>query len=158
MAVPGVTELEGTRLRMFRRRRGMTEKELADIIGVDPQLIIGWETMEAWCHDRVIIDRLAQALNYPPSSFSGSEIDPLGDDTCSFRPFVDGSSDTYDVEGMAKFGVECACCDKYETIEIEDTPDCQDVADKMFGDMGWVEFEEDYFLCPSCYKMGEPDK
>lgn len=72
-----VIELEASRLLVARRRRGMTHEALAEATGISAGTLRDWETKEAWCNSQDAVDKLATALNFPPSFFVASEIETL---------------------------------------------------------------------------------
>lgn len=82
-ALPQV--LEGSRLTVARRRRGLSQSELAAKIGVTEKKLRAWEDKQEWCEDKEIILKLAWALRFPVGFFTGPEIELLDPERISFR-------------------------------------------------------------------------
>jgi Zn-dependent peptidase ImmA (M78 family)/DNA-binding XRE family transcriptional regulator len=72
------------RLALARRRRGLTKKELADIVGVTARAITAYETDEYPPSDEVL-DHLARALEFPRAFFFGENLDEPDEGIASFR-------------------------------------------------------------------------
>ena len=49
-------------LRKFRDNKNLTQKELADMLGVTPQAVSKWERSES-CPDIVLLPRLSEILD-----------------------------------------------------------------------------------------------
>lgn len=77
--------LEGSRLTVARRRRGLSQSELAAKIGVTEKMLRAWEDKREWCEDKEIIIKLAWALKFPFAWFTGPEIELLDPERISFR-------------------------------------------------------------------------
>lgn len=70
-------ELEGSRLKTARRRRGLTHEELSKATGIGAGMLQDWEDCNAWCNSQEAINNLALALKFPPGFFVGPEIEIL---------------------------------------------------------------------------------
>lgn len=70
-------ELEGTRLKTARRRRGLSLQELSALVDVRAAVLEDWEECRAWCNSEEVIQRLALSLKFPPGFFTGPEIENL---------------------------------------------------------------------------------
>lgn len=73
-----------SRISLARRRRGITKKGLADLIGVTPNTILRYETGEILVSDEVA-QKIACSLGFPLAFFEGREIDEPRRDNASFR-------------------------------------------------------------------------
>ena len=76
-----------TRLSLARKRRGSTQKSLAEALGVDRKTIVRYENGIVDPPGPVIA-RLALLLNFPVTFFSGDDIDEPSADGASFRGFA----------------------------------------------------------------------
>ena len=77
--------LEGTRLSVARRRRGMKQSELARKLDVPEKTIKAWEDKTEYCEDKEIVLKLAFFLHFPPQFFYQPEIELLDESQVSFR-------------------------------------------------------------------------
>lgn len=73
-----------SRLKLARKRRGLTMTRLADLISVEPRSISAYESGE-FTPDTVKRQQLAKALRFPVSFFSGDDLEQLSPDIASFR-------------------------------------------------------------------------
>lgn len=76
--IPGRTDSLnfGRRLRLFRKRHGLTQAELGAIVSVDQTTVSGWERGAEQPRDWYIhADTIADALNVPVSALTGEESD-----------------------------------------------------------------------------------
>lgn len=69
--------LEGSRLAVARRRRGLKQSELAAKIDVTEETLRAWEERRAWCEDKEVMLRLSWVLKFPIGWFTGPEIELL---------------------------------------------------------------------------------
>ena len=72
------------RLSLARRRRGLTKKGLAELLGVMPLTVLRYERGESTPPPESIA-KLAEALAFPESFFSETDIDEPLSDSASFR-------------------------------------------------------------------------
>lgn len=79
-----MAEMEGTRLKVARKRRGMTVKELAKKTGIHWGMLRDWEDCKTWCSSEDAIQKIATALNFPYGFFFGDEIELLDPKNVSF--------------------------------------------------------------------------
>jgi transcriptional regulator with XRE-family HTH domain len=70
-------ELEGTRLKTARRRRGLSREELATLVDIPSAALEDWEENRAWCNSVETIQRLAWALKFPYDFFLGPALENL---------------------------------------------------------------------------------
>lgn len=80
----GNPDFNPSRLRLARRRRGMTMTRLAAAIGVKSRSVHAYEQGE-FCPDEANIARLEEALGFPREFFSGPDLDEPTPDIASFR-------------------------------------------------------------------------
>jgi Zn-dependent peptidase ImmA (M78 family)/DNA-binding XRE family transcriptional regulator len=73
-----------SRLTLARKRRGLTMIRLAEMIGVEPRSISGYENGE-FSPDADKREQLAKALRFPVSFFAGDDLEQLSPDIASFR-------------------------------------------------------------------------
>src|SRR6266851_3496181 len=73
-----------SRLTLARKRRGLTMIRLAEMIGVEPRSISGYENGE-FSPDADKREQLAKALRFPVSFFAGDDLEELSPDIASFR-------------------------------------------------------------------------
>lgn len=73
-----------SRLTVARQRLGLTKKELAERIGVEPRAVTGFETGE-YLPSEDKVERIASALGYPASFFNLDELDIPDPAGVSFR-------------------------------------------------------------------------
>lgn len=79
-----MVEMEGSRLKVARMRRGKTIKELARLVGVHWGTLRDWEECITWCTSEDTIRKIAEALNFPYGFFFGDEIELLDPKNVSF--------------------------------------------------------------------------
>lgn len=79
------------RLSIARERRAMSKKGVAEIVGVTPNTIHRYEVGEIVPSDEGV-GRLAAALEFPASFFSGGDIDQPRRDNASFRGLASKSA------------------------------------------------------------------
>ena len=72
------------RLDLARRRRALTQTELAERVGIDRRTLFGYEAGE-WLPSDHVLDRLATELDFHPAFFLGEDLDEPRPDTASFR-------------------------------------------------------------------------
>lgn len=72
------------RLDLARRRRSLTQTELAERVGIDRRTLFGYDVGEFLPSDR-IVKRIAAALDFPATFFFGEDIDEPTPDNASFR-------------------------------------------------------------------------
>jgi len=77
--------LEGTRLSVARRRRGMNQSELARKLEVPEKTVKAWEDKTEWCEDKEIVLKLAFFLHFPVQFFYQPEIELINASQVSFR-------------------------------------------------------------------------
>jgi Zn-dependent peptidase ImmA (M78 family)/DNA-binding XRE family transcriptional regulator len=80
-----------TRFSLARRRRAVSKKGLADLIGVSPNTVLRYETGEIAPSDDAL-ERLARCLQFPKSFFDGPEIEEPRRDNASFRGMASKSA------------------------------------------------------------------
>lgn len=73
-----------SRLSLARRRRKLTKKALAELLGCDQKTIIRYESGEAEPPEESL-NALSNALNFPVAFFSGIDIDEPQPEAASFR-------------------------------------------------------------------------
>lgn len=86
------TQTIGKRIQALRKERGLTQKQLAELIGVTPQAVSKWETDES-CPDISILSSLANVLGVSTDELLGADtqqrdipvregevVDPMDDD------------------------------------------------------------------------------
>jgi Zn-dependent peptidase ImmA (M78 family)/transcriptional regulator with XRE-family HTH domain len=71
-------------LALARRRRGLTKKRVAELIGVTTRSIVGFEAGEM-TPSTLTIARMADALEFPVSFFEADDLEEISDDAASFR-------------------------------------------------------------------------
>jgi len=76
--------LNPSRLTIARQRAGLTKKELADRIGVDPRAVSGFEAGQYEPTDENL-KRLARATGFPPEFLEADDIEILSTNGVSFR-------------------------------------------------------------------------
>lgn len=74
----------GARLSLARRRRGLTKKGLAELIGVTPHTVLRYESGVMIPSDE-IVSKLAKVLDFPKGFFFAKETDTIECDAASFR-------------------------------------------------------------------------
>lgn len=80
----GEVPFNPSRLRLARKRRGMTMTKLASKIGVELRSISGYENSE-FGPDEQNVQRLASTLVFPREFFYGPDLDEPSPDAASFR-------------------------------------------------------------------------
>jgi Zn-dependent peptidase ImmA (M78 family)/transcriptional regulator with XRE-family HTH domain len=73
-----------SRLGLARRRRGLTKKHLADLVGVSDRSITAYEAGEIVPQEDTL-RRIAEALDFPMSFFSGPDLEEIPKLAASFR-------------------------------------------------------------------------
>jgi Zn-dependent peptidase ImmA (M78 family)/transcriptional regulator with XRE-family HTH domain len=73
-----------SRLALARRRRGLTKRALAELVGVTDRSITGYESGEM-DPDPLTLERIAEALRFPSSFFTAVELEEVPTDATSFR-------------------------------------------------------------------------
>ena len=73
-----------SRLSLARRRRGLTKKQLAELVSVEPRSISAFEAGE-YPPIYGTLDKIARAVSFPPSFFLGDDLDEPSRDGVSFR-------------------------------------------------------------------------
>jgi Zn-dependent peptidase ImmA (M78 family)/DNA-binding XRE family transcriptional regulator len=73
-----------SRLSLARRRRALTKKQLAELVGVQPRTITALEAGE-WLPADETVDRLSDVLDFPVSWFLADELDEPSVESVSFR-------------------------------------------------------------------------
>lgn len=81
----------GDRLRIARQRAGHTKKKLAEIMGVTPRAVTGWETNE-YPPDPEKVQGLSVALGFPVSFFELDEVAQTPEGAVSFRSLTKKSA------------------------------------------------------------------
>lgn len=71
-------EIYVSKVKELREAKGMTQRQLADIVGVDPSTIRNWESGRNGVDVLVKVMRLCQALGAGPDDLVA--LDPLGDE------------------------------------------------------------------------------
>ncbi|HTV44386.1 MAG TPA: ImmA/IrrE family metallo-endopeptidase [Stellaceae bacterium] len=72
------------RLALARRRRGLTKKELAGIVGITARALTAYEADE-YPPAEDVLARLADALEFPAAFFCGDDLDEPDESSVSFR-------------------------------------------------------------------------
>lgn len=72
------------RLRLARRRRGMTKRRLAELVQVTDRALNGFEKGE-YNPDPTTLDRIAAVLDFPVDFFEGSNLEEIPATETSFR-------------------------------------------------------------------------
>lgn len=72
------------RLDLARRRRALTQSELADRVGIDRRTLFGYDAGE-WLPSDKALERIAAELDFSPAFFFGEDLDEPSPDTASFR-------------------------------------------------------------------------
>ena len=80
-----------SRISLARRRRAMSNKGLADSIGVTPNTILRYEAGEIEPSDDSL-EKIASCLKFPKSFFEGQEFDEPRRDNASFRGMASKSA------------------------------------------------------------------
>lgn len=73
-----------SRLTLARKRRGLTKKALAKLIGVTPHTVLRYESGEI-APPPTIVQKLSEALDFPPEFFFAPDINGPSDLSASFR-------------------------------------------------------------------------
>jgi Zn-dependent peptidase ImmA (M78 family)/DNA-binding XRE family transcriptional regulator len=73
-----------TRLTLARKRRGLTKKELAGLVGITTRSLTAYEADEYPPADDTL-EKLAHALEFPAAFFSGDNLDEPDESIVSFR-------------------------------------------------------------------------
>lgn len=76
--------MEGTRLTLARKMRGLSKRELAKLVGVTPKSIADYEN-DASNPSNEIEQRLVWALHFPTSFFKSNSIETIPEKAISFR-------------------------------------------------------------------------
>lgn len=72
------------RLDLARRRRSLTQSELAEQVGIDRRTLFGYDAGEFLPSERMV-KRIAAVLDFPATFFFGEDLDEPSPDTASFR-------------------------------------------------------------------------
>jgi Zn-dependent peptidase ImmA (M78 family)/DNA-binding XRE family transcriptional regulator len=72
------------RLSLARKRRGLTKKRLAELVGVTPRTILRYEIGEIAPQDETLA-KIARILQFPVEFFHASDVDEPLEDAASFR-------------------------------------------------------------------------
>ncbi|MCU1624253.1 MAG: Zn-dependent peptidase ImmA, family [Frankiales bacterium] len=88
--------LTNTRITLARHRRGLTITQLATDIGVARQTLAAWEVGDQVPTDLNLL-HLAASLQFPPSFFSASDIEPVPVGAVSFRALSKMTATTRDI-------------------------------------------------------------
>ena len=83
-SVVGPSMFNSSRLTVARQRAGLTKKELAQRVGVDPRAVSGFEAGQYMPTDDNV-RRIARTLGYPVEFFDADDIELLDSDGVSFR-------------------------------------------------------------------------
>lgn len=76
----------GSRLALARKRRGLTKKYLAELVGVSPAALSGYESEESSkAPSEVTLAALARILGFPRAFFYHAEIEPIRSEAVNFR-------------------------------------------------------------------------
>lgn len=78
------TMFNPSRLRLTRKRRGLTKTRLAEAVGVQPRTISAYENGEFPPSDETLRE-LARTLHFPAGFFFGKDMDVPSPETASFR-------------------------------------------------------------------------
>jgi Zn-dependent peptidase ImmA (M78 family)/DNA-binding XRE family transcriptional regulator len=73
-----------SRLALARRRRGLTKKRVAELIGVSTRSVVGFEAGEI-TPTPLTIARMADTLDFPASFFEAADLEEISDEAASFR-------------------------------------------------------------------------
>lgn len=91
MNVDGVESFTAGRLELARARRGMTQRSLAEAIGLSPRMVRAYEAGDAVPAAGTLV-AIGRALSFPPSFFQAAPVDPLTLDAVSFRALTKASA------------------------------------------------------------------
>lgn len=80
-----------SRISIARRRRAVSKKGLADLIGVSPNTVLRYEAGEIAPSDETL-EKLARCLQFPKNFFDGPEFDEPRRDNASFRGMASKSA------------------------------------------------------------------
>ncbi|MBX5242018.1 XRE family transcriptional regulator [Rhizobium sp. NLR22b] len=72
------------RLSLARKRRGLTKKGFAELLGVTPHTVLRYESGEI-APSPETLERIAKILNFPPPFFCAPDVDEIVSDAASFR-------------------------------------------------------------------------
>jgi len=72
------------RLSLARKRRGLTKKGFAEVLGVTPHTVLRYESGEISPSPEAL-ERIAQILNFPTAFFCAPDVDEIVSDAASFR-------------------------------------------------------------------------
>ncbi|PWE52532.1 XRE family transcriptional regulator [Metarhizobium album] len=72
------------RLSLARKRRGLTKKGFAEVLGVTPHTVLRYESGEMSPSPETL-ERIAQILNFPPAFLCAPDVDEIISDAASFR-------------------------------------------------------------------------
>lgn len=120
-----MASFERTRLEVARRRRGMNQRDVADVCEVTSQYISSIERGEEFPAEQ-FVERLASVLNYPVSFFYAKPLDPVPSDALSFRAQRKMSSKTRDTGwGIGHIAADIITPDLMERFRLPsaDIPD-----------------------------------
>lgn len=73
-----------SRLGLARRRRGLTKKHLAELVGVSDRAITAYEAGEM-LPQRDTLEQIARVLEFPMAFFSGPDLEEIPTEAASFR-------------------------------------------------------------------------
>jgi Zn-dependent peptidase ImmA (M78 family)/DNA-binding XRE family transcriptional regulator len=73
-----------SRLRLARKRHGLTKTRLAEAVGVDLRTVSGYENGE-WPPPPDMVEKLAECLRFPVEFFSDADAEEPSPETASFR-------------------------------------------------------------------------
>ena len=77
-------EFNPNRLGLARRRRGLTKRKLAELIGADVRAVTAYESGE-YKPERERLLALAEKLHFPVQFFVGTDVQEVTPDVVSFR-------------------------------------------------------------------------
>lgn len=73
-----------SRLTLARKRRGLTKRKLAELVGVWDRSIIGFESGEME-PGPLTLPKLSEVLRFPPEFFTAGDLEEVPEDAASFR-------------------------------------------------------------------------
>jgi len=75
------------RLSLARKRRGLTKKGFAEVLGVTPHTVLRYESGDISPSPETL-ERIAQILDFPPAFLCAPDVDEIVSDAASFRSFT----------------------------------------------------------------------
>lgn len=91
MNVEGVSTFTPSRLVLARERRGTTQRELSEAVGVHVRSIKGYELGD-FPPSRDVLDRIAECLGFPAAFFEAAPVEAISMAAASFRALTRASA------------------------------------------------------------------